>query len=358
MAVVGGGVVGLAVARAVARASRSVLVFERHRRLGTETSSRNSGVIHAGLYYPTGTLKARACVEGRRRLYAFAAEHGVAHARTGKLVVATDAAEDEALEALRARAEANGVEELRWRSAAWLATHEPDLRAVRALDVGVSGVVDVHALVAALAASAQDRGVAIARGLAVDSLERSGDRWLVGAGPDRVAARAVINAAGLAADRVAALAGLDVDALGWRLHPWKGSYFALGAGAPRPRRPLVYPLPVRGGLGVHLTRDLAGQTLAGPDAEPAAALDDLDVDDSRAEAFARSVGRFLPGLRPEHLRPGYVGLRPKRRADGSFGDFVLEERPLGLIHLLGIESPGITAALALAAMSARLIDGR
>ncbi len=359
MAVIGGGVVGLAVARALVQASRrEVLVFERHGRLGTETSSRNSGVIHGGLYYPTGSLKAESCVEGRRMLYEFAAAHGVDHTRTGKLIVATDAAEDEALEALRAKAEANGVEGLEWRSRTWLEREEPALAGVRALDVSVSGVVDAHGLIAALAAAAQSGGARIARGLAIDTVEPAGDRWILGVGKDRVAARHVVNAAGLAADRVAASAGLDVDALGWRLHPWKGSYFALAGNAPAPRRALVYPLPVRGGLGIHLTRDLAGQTLAGPDAEPAASLDDLDVDESRAEAFAGSVARYLPALRVEHLRPAYVGLRPKRRADGSFSDFVLQERPAGLIHLLGIESPGLTAALSLGARVARLIDGR
>ena len=358
MAVIGGGVVGLAVAGRLVAPDREVLLFERHGRLGSETSSRNSGVIHAGLYYPTGSLKAQTCVEGRWRLYRFAAEHGIAHARTGKLIVATDPDEDAALETLRAQAEANGVEGLEWRSAAWLTEHEPALRGVRALDVSVSGVIDAHELVAALTSVAQHGGARIARGLSVDRLERRGDRWIVGVGEDRVAARWVVNAAGLEADRVAALAGVDVDGLGWRLHPWKGSYFVLAPSAPQPRRPLVYPLPVRGGLGVHLTRDLSGQTLAGPDAEPAASLDDLDVDESRAEAFAHSVDRYLPGLRAEHLRPGYVGLRPKRRADGSFSDFVLEERPTGLIHLVGIESPGLTAALALAARVGDLIDGR
>lgn len=348
---------GLAAARALA-GTREVLLLERHGRLGTETTSRNSGVIHGGLYYPTGSLKARACVAGRRRLYAYAEERALPHRRTGKLIVATDAEEDAALERLRERAEANGVEDLEWRSARWLAKHEPKLRGVRALDVGVSGVVDAHALVAALTADVQAEGARIARRLAVDGLDHDGERWVVTAGGERVAARWVINAAGLAADRVAAMAGLDVEALGWRLHPWKGSYFALGPSAPRPDRALVYPLPVRGGLGIHLTRDLSGQVLAGPDAEPARSLDDLGVDESRAEAFARSVARYLPGLRAGHLRPGYVGLRPKRRADGSFSDFVLEERPAGLIHLLGIESPGLTAALALAEDVARLIDDR
>jgi len=356
--VIGGGVVGVATARALARGGLRVLLVERHARLGTETTSRNSGVIHAGLYYPAGSRKARACVAGRRALQAFAAAAGVDHRRTGKLVLATDATEDAALEALAERARANGVDELSWRSASWLAKHEPRLRAVRALDVGVSGVIDAHGLVAALARDARDHGADLVTGVAVDGLERLPQGWRVRLGPETVASHFVVNAAGLGADRVAASAGVDVDARGWRVHPWKGSYFALAASAPRPERPLVYPLPVTGGLGVHLTRDLAGQTLAGPDAAPAAAMDDLDVDPGRAAAFAAAVGRYLPGLRPEHLRPGYVGLRPKLRADGAFADFVVEEEPPGLVHLLGIESPGLTAALALADEVAALLLAR
>ncbi|MBO6940181.1 MAG: NAD(P)/FAD-dependent oxidoreductase [Deltaproteobacteria bacterium] len=356
--VIGGGVVGLATARALAEAGHEVLLVERHARFGTETTSRNSGVIHAGLYYPTDSRKARTCVAGRRALYAFAEAHGVAHQRTGKLVIATDPEEDEALEALAERAHANGVEELAWRSSAWLAEHEPSLRGIRALDVGVSGIIDAHGLVGALARSARDHGADLATSVPVTGLEAGPHGWSVRAGDETIRARLVVNAAGHGADRIAALAGIDPDARGWRLHPWKGSYFALAASAPKPRRPLVYPLPTRGGLGVHLTRDLAGQTLAGPDACLARGPDDLDVDPDRAAAFAASVQRYLPAIREEHLRPGYVGLRPKLRADGGFADFVLEEDPPQMVHLLGIESPGLTAALALADEVVTLVDAR
>ena len=356
--IVGGGVVGLAAARALASRGHDVLVVERHARLGTETSSRNSGVVHAGLYYPPDSLKARACVRGRELLYEFARAHGVDHSKTGKLVVATDAEEDGALEALATRARANGVDDLTWRSPSWLAQNEPNLRAVRALDVGVSGIVDVHGLVGALARSASDAGATLATGVTLGSLEARPRGWRCHAGSDRVDARFVVNAAGFGADRLAEFAGVDIDSARWRLHPWKGSYFALSAAAPRPARALVYPLPMVGGLGVHLTRDLGGQVLAGPDAAPARDLADLAVDEARAPAFAASVQRYLPGLRAEHLRPAYAGLRPKRCADGAFADFVLEEAPAGLFHLLAIESPGITAALALAETLALLVEGR
>ena len=350
MAIIGGGVVGIAAARALARADQDVLLLERHGRLGTETSSRNSGVIHAGLYYPTGSLKARACVEGRRLLYAFAEQAGVDHERTGKLVVATDDEELEALAALEARARANGVEDLTMRDARWLAREEPALRGVAALDVAVSGLIDAHELVGALSRSARDAGATLASGIEVRGLDAAQGGWVVTTADGAVRAQQVVNAAGLGADRIAELAGLDVEALGWRISPWKGSYFTLQNEAPRPNRALVYPMPVHGGLGVHLTRDRSGQTLAGPDAEPARDLADLDVDHRKAQAFAGSLARYLPGVRAQHLRPGYAGLRPKLHEDGSFADFVLEERPEGLFHLLGIESPGLTAALALAEM--------
>ncbi|MAT29454.1 MAG: FAD-dependent oxidoreductase [Sandaracinus sp.] len=357
--VIGAGVVGLACAAALARAGREVLVLERHTAPGQETSSRNSGVVHGGLYYPPGSLKAASCVEGRRALYAYCAERGVPHRKTGKLIVATDAEEEAALDALHANALENGVEGLsRW-SAAELARREPALRGVGALHSAETGVVDAHGLMDALKAEARAHGALFLFGAEVEALERGARGWTVRTADGQGArAELVVNAAGLRADRVAERAGLDVDARGWRLHPWKGDYFALGPGAPRPEAALVYPMPARGGLGIHLTTDLGGQLLAGPDAAPLeGSLDGsraYAVDEARREAFAASVSRYLPGLEPAHLEPGYRGIRPKRRADGAFADFVLEEAPEGLVHLLGIESPGLTAALALAERVRRL----
>jgi L-2-hydroxyglutarate oxidase LhgO len=361
--VIGAGVLGLACAAALAP-RRDVLVLERHRRVGTETSSRNSGVIHAGLYYPPGSRKARACVEGRRRLYAYAAARGIPHRRTGKLVLAVELGEVPALRAIEERARENGVEELTWLDGGALATREPELRAALALHVGESGIVDAHALMDALKADARDAGARFAFGHEVVAIEPSREVRVLARDErgetSEVRARCVVNAAGHGADRLAAACGVDVEARGWRQHPWVGRYFALHASAPRPTMPLVYPMPAVGGLGVHLTRDLGGQTLAGPDSAPLATRDDgtwprLDVDPSLRDAFARGVSRYLPRLRPEHLVPAYAGVRPKLRADGSFADFVIEESSRGVIHLLGIESPGLTAALALAAEVSELV---
>jgi len=346
VAVIGGGVVGLAIARALAP-EHEVVLLERHPRTGTETSSRNSGVIHAGLYYAPGSLEAETCVEGRERLYAYAARKQIPHRRTGKLVVATDAEETAALSALFERGVANGAGDLEERSAASI--EALGCRGVAGLWSPESGIVDAHAFLDALRADAVHRGATLATGVEVVALERTRAWRLVDASGDALEASLVVNAAGLGSDRVAAMAGVDVDARGWRLSFWKGDYFALSADAPKPAPALVYPLPVRGGLGIHLTRDLGGRVLAGPDAAPVTDLD-YAVDESRRDAFAASVARYLPGLRPEHLTPDYRGIRPKR------GGFVLE-RVDDAIHLVGIESPGLTAALALAERVRRLASG-
>lgn len=346
--VIGTGVIGLACAAALAP-GRALLVLERHVRHGTESSARNSGVIHAGLYYPPGSRKARVCVEGREKLYDYAARRGVAHRRTGKLVLAVEDDEVSALEGLAARAQANGVRGLNLLDAAELRRREPRLRAQAALHVQESGVVDAHGLMSALKVDARSAGAHFAFRHAVRSIEPARDALsVVVSGPEgevRVRTRFVVNAAGHGA---AALASRES-------YPWVGRYFVLRADAPRPETALVYPLPVVGGLGIHLTRDLGGQTLAGPDALPGA---DLEVPASLGAAFARSVRRFLPGLRSEHLTPGYAGVRPKLRADGAFADFLLEEGPPGAFHLLGIESPGLTSALALADEVAALVRDR
>lgn len=356
--VIGAGVVGLACAAALAP-NHDVLVIERHRRAGTETSARNSGVIHAGLYYPPGSLKAQACVEGRRRLYEYARARGVAHRRTGKLVLAAEPAEEEALRALFVRALENGVEGLSLLDVRELRAREPNLRACLALHVAPSGIVDAHGLMDALAADARAGGALFAFGHRTIRLDAEGGGWRVATDDGVVRARLVVNAAGLDADSVAALAGLDVDALGWRLDPWKGDYFVVARG-PRTETPLVYPMPVVGGLGVHLTTDLGGSRLAGPDAEPFARGAPLDVRPDKARAFAAAISRYLPGVRADDLRPAYAGVRPRRlwAREGGFADFVLEERPVGIVHLVGIESPGLTAALALAAEVAERLRGR
>ncbi len=354
--VIGAGVVGLACAAAIARRGRSVVVLERHGRPGQETTSRNSGVIHAGLYYPEGSAKARLCVEGRDRLYARCTERGIAHRRTGKLVVAVEEAERAPLEALAARARANGAGDVALWGPAEIAARAPGVRAIAALHSPLTGIVDAHGLVEDLVAELRARGGALVTRTEVVGIEPTRDRLRVDTiGPDGEAfathATFVVNAAGLHADAVSALAGVPVAAAGLTHRFCRGDYFVLGSGAPRPPIPLLYPMPVSAGLGVHLTTDLGGQVLAGPDTTwieaPA-----YEVDATKAEAFARAVARYLPGVAAHHLSPGYAGVRPKLGGPGDAPrDFVIESATeygiAGLIQLLGIESPGLTASLAI-----------
>ncbi len=362
--VVGGGVVGLACAAALARRLSSVVVLERHAGPGRETSSRNSGVVHAGLHYPPDSLEAQLCVEGRKRLYAFCAAHDVPHRRTGKVVVATATGDVPALEAMRARGLAAGAGALELWGAADLARREPALRAVAALYSPDSGLVDAEAFVLALAAEGRAAGADLVFRTRVTALARTGDAWSVTArgedGDDTVVrADHVVDAAGLEADRLAEMAGIDVDAAGMRQHLCKGDYFVLAPRAPHPRLPLVYPVPSGAGLGIHLTTDLGGRTIAGPDATYVDAID-YAVDASKAAAFADAVARYLPGVTPGDLSPDYAGIRPTLRPPGgAFRDFVIEDAAPhgapGLVCLVGIESPGLTASLAIAERVAALV---
>jgi L-2-hydroxyglutarate oxidase LhgO len=348
--IVGAGVVGVAVARAAALRGERVLLLEEQAAIGTMTSARNSGVIHAGLYYPTGSARALLCVAGRRALYAFCASHGVAARACGKLVVATAESELPALETLAARAAANGVEDLRLLSGAEARAMEPALRCVAALWSPVTGIVDAHGLMLALLGEAQDHGAVLAthaKVLGVDR-ERGGLAVRTGDGT-RVTARVVVNAAGHGACALArAVAGLDA-----RFVPVaylsKGSYFELAGRSPFSR--LIYPLPIPGGAGVHLTLDLAGQARFGPDVEAVETFD-YRVDPARAPAFAAAIRRYWPGLPEGALQPGYAGIRPKIVPAEQAQDFVIQGEAVhglpGLVNLFGIESPGLTSALAIA----------
>jgi len=364
IAVVGAGIVGLACGAALARAGHEVLVLERHAAPAQETSSRNSGVIHAGLYYPTGSLKAQLCVAGREALYARCRERDIAHRNTGKLVVAADEREVAALEALRARGSANGVPGLRLIDAREVARLEPRVRAHAALLVPVTGIVDAHELAASYQAELESCGGHVVLHTSVSALERARGAWHVHAesgGRERaiVAARAVVNAAGLGAERIAALAGIDVAAAGYRLWPCKGDYFSIAASAGRIAERLIYPVPHGAGLGVHLTLDLGGRYRLGPDAEYVAAVS-YAVDPAKAAGFAEAARRYLPGIAAEQLAPEGAGVRPKLAGPGDeFRDFVIAEESArglpGLVNLIGIESPGLTAAGAIAARVADII---
>lgn len=340
--VIGAGAVGLACAHALAARHLDVLVVERHGRVGTETSSRNSGVVHAGIHGPIDSLKSRTCLAGREKLYAWCAKHDVPARRTGKLIVAQHE-ELEALEALATGAEAKALSIERLDSDQ-LRREEPMLRGAAAIRVAESGIVDAHAFVESLRCAAIDAGASLVLGHSVTHLAPDDDLWHVGTDDhETLRARFVVNAAGLDADAIAELAGIDVDVRGWRIHPWKGDYFRIEASGPD--HALVYPLPGGGGLGVHLTRDHGGRLLAGPDANPG---DGYSVDETKRGAFVDAVRRYWPSVPADAFCADYAGVRPKLSADGSYADFVVCEEPAGLVHLIGIESPGLTASLALA----------
>ncbi len=355
--VIGAGVVGLAVARACVMAGLETIVVEAERAIGTGVSSRNSEVIHAGIYYPRGSLKARLCVRGRDALYAYCDSHGVGHRRCGKLIAATDEAQREALHGIAAAAAANGVDDLRWLEADAAQAREPALHCVAALESPSTGIVDSHGLMLALRGDIEAGGGMLALGSPVLGghvvEERAGEGIVLrvgGADPMELLADRVVNCAGLDAQAVAA----SIDGIPGASIPTgystKGNYYALAGVAPFSR--LIYPIPEPGGLGVHLTLDIAGRARFGPDVEPIEHID-YDVDPRRAAGFYTAIRRYWPGLPDGALHPDYAGIRPKLRAPaGAQADFVIQGRcdhgVAGLVNLYGIESPGLTSSLAIA----------
>ncbi|MFG6489531.1 NAD(P)/FAD-dependent oxidoreductase [Roseateles sp. BYS78W] len=355
VAVIGAGVVGLAVARELARRGREVVIVEAAGAIGTGISSRNSEVIHAGLYYPAGSLKARLCVRGKALLYDYCAARGITHRRCGKLVVATRTEDLPRLEQIAASGAANGVNDLRLLSRAETLALEPALQAAGALLSPSSGIVDSHGLMTALLADAEAAGATLALASPVTGGERDGETWRLRVGKDfELGARHVVNATGLYAAQVAESLGAPAP----RLRFARGHYFSLTGRAPFSR--LIYPLPVDGGLGVHLTLDLGGQARFGPDvqwlpdADPA--MLNYAVDPALAPAFEAEVHAYWPGLPPGALQPAYSGIRPKLNGPGeAAADFSIDTGTTGLVQLFGIESPGLTASLALAEAVAALL---
>ncbi len=361
--VIGAGAIGLACAAQLAARNLSVLVLERHQHFGTETSSRNSEVIHAGIYYTPESLKARYCVEGNALMYDFCRQHDVPHKRTGKLIVAVAPEEVAALDAIHLRAQTNGVPGLRRLGPAEITDLEPAVRGVAALFSESTGIVDSHGFMATLQRLAESQGAQFAYRVELAGATRTdaGHYALevidVDGQPFSVEATAVVNAAGLDADRVAALPGLDVDALGYRQHYCAGHYYRL---APRLRNHvshLIYPVPEKRmtGLGIHVSIDVAGDLRLGPDAEYRS---DREQDyrfrgGARAGAFHASVSRYLDGVKLEDLVEDQVGIRPKLQGPGDpYRDFVVSEEDAaglpGWVNLIGIESPGLTCALVIA----------
>jgi L-2-hydroxyglutarate oxidase LhgO len=347
--VVGAGVVGLACARRLAMAGLEVVVLERAGAIGTETSSRNSEVIHAGIYYPAGSLKARHCIAGKRFLYRYCAARGIAHSRCGKLIVATDAAQLATLATIRANAAGLGMPDLEPWTADQARALEPELRCTGALWSPTTGIIDSHGLMLAYLADAEAHGAMLAFENPLERAEvvQGGIVLEVGgAEPMRLLAARVVNSAGLAAPALAArFAGRDIATLP-RGYYCKGNYYGLAARSPFAR--LIYPVPQRAGLGVHVTVDLAGRCRFGPDTEWVDKIH-YPVDPSRADAFYAEVRKYWPALPDGALVPDYSGIRPKLGPAGSPAtDFVIsgpaEHGVPGLVELFGIESPGLTTS--------------
>ncbi|ATP27021.1 NAD(P)/FAD-dependent oxidoreductase [Chromobacterium violaceum] len=348
--VIGAGVVGLAVARALAQAGREVVIVEAEPAMGLHASSRNSEVIHAGLYYPAGSLKARLCVAGRDALYRYCAERAIPHRRLGKLIVASRESQLARLDALEAQARANGVADIRRLTASEARALEPALDCAAALLSPSTGIVDSHALMLSLLADAEAAGAQLALASPVEGGEVTPDGVALRVAGMALLAKRVVNAAGLFAPDVArAIAGLRADSIPQARYA-RGVYFSLQGRAPFSR--LVYPLPEAGGLGSHLTLDLAGQARFGPDVEWVDGVD-YRVDPARADAFYRAVRAWWPQLPDGALAPGYAGIRAKIAGPGEpDADFVIQGPAVhgapGLVNLFGIESPGLTSCLAIA----------
>lgn len=354
--IIGAGVVGLAIADAVADKSCRVALLEKNDSFGQETSSRNSEVIHAGIYYPKEFLKSRLCLRGNRLLYDWCVKHHVAHQRIGKFIVATNDEECADLERIKTIAQDNGVEKLELIPKDKLKSKEPEVKASAALFSPATGIIDAHGLMKSLLAGAAAKGAIITYRSQVTAIHFSGSVWEleVNHGEYRINTKILVNSAGLHSDHIALLAGINVDDAGYRLKPCKGNYFTA---IPAPRiHHLIYPVPVKNnvGLGIHATLDLSGRVRFGPDSHYLSDGQTIDykVDESLRPAFHASINRYLPGVSLDALNPDMSGIRPKIQGPSDpVLDFIIREesgRGLpGLINLIGIESPGLTASLAI-----------
>lgn len=358
--VIGAGVIGLAIARELAMAGREVVILEAESAIGTHTSSRNSGVIHAGIMYPIGSLKARVCVDGKKMLYRYCAEHGVGFKRTGKLLVATEDSQIETVHKLKANAAAINMPDLEYLDHDEAVAREPALRCRAALWSPTTGIIDAHELMLAYQGDAEDHGAAIAFTSTVEGghIDANGITLRVGgSAATEVTCKTLVNSAGLGAQTVAtAIQGIPPETIP-ELRLAKGNYFVLAGKSPFAT--LVYPVPGQFGLGVHITLDMAGQTRFGPDVEW---VDEIDyrVDESRAASFYEAIRRYWPDLPDGALLPGFAGVRPKLSEQrATLVDFVVQGEAdhgvPGLVNLYGIESPGLTASLAIARHVAAII---
>ena len=361
--IIGAGVVGLAIANEIAQRKKEVFVFEKNHSFGLETSSRNSEVIHAGIYYPENSLKARLCVEGKSLLYELCDRYDIAYKKLGKIIVAASENETTQLEKLYEQGRKNGVEDLMLLSQTELKKLEPNIEARAGLLSPSSGILDSHALLKFLYSRAREKGAEFVFGTEIVGIERTGAKYRVEIrdreGISSFISQVVINAAGLNSDRIAQLAGIDVTKAGYRLHYCKGEYFSLSSKYRNLVSKLIYPTPEETGYGIHMTMGLDGRVRLGPNAHYVQTTD-YTVDETQKEVFYNSAKRFLPFVELEDLAPEFAGIRPKLQRSGeAFQDFVIahEEKTgfSGLINLIGIESPGLTASPAIARYVGRMV---
>jgi len=365
--IIGAGVVGLAIAAQVASEDREVYVLEKNETFGLETSSRHSGVIHSGIYYPEGSLKAKMCVAGNTMLYELGERFGIGHRRLEKLIVATSDEETGELQTLWQRGQGNGVKGLRILSKQEMKKLEPNVEGVAAILSPSTGIIDSYALMKRFIAKAKDGGAQVAYQAKVVAIEKVADGYKVtvedGTGEFFFTTRILINCAGLHCDKVAELAGIDIAKAGYKLHYCKGEYFSVGSGKSTLVKRLIYPVPPPEvtGVGIHATFDLEGRMRLGPSIEYVDSID-YAVDNQHKQLFYDAARRFLPWIEYDDLEPEMAGIRPKLQEPGAeIKDFVIRDESdkglVRLINLIGIESPGLTASPAIAEYVASLVKG-
>ena len=361
--IIGAGVIGLASALEIAQGKEGIFVFEKNRTFGLETSSRNSEVIHAGIYYPEDSFKAKLCVEGKSLLYKLCEKNNIAYKKSGKIIVAVDEDEIRWLDILYEQGRRNGVEDLTLLSRTELKKLEPNVEARAGILSPSSGILDSHTLLKLLYSQAREKGAQFVFDTEVVGIERMGDKYRVDIrdreGISAVISRVVINAAGLKSDETAQLAGIDIVKAGYKLHYCKGEYFSLDSKYRNLVSRLIYPAPEQAGQGIHWRRGLDGRVLLGPSANYVEAID-YSVDETHKQYFYNSAKRFLPFIELEDLTPESAGIRPKLQGPGEgFRDFIITHEGKkgfpGLINLIGIESPGLTAAPAIARYVGRMV---
>lgn len=367
--IIGAGVIGLAIAKELCSTNKDIIVVEKNRLFGQETSSRNSEVIHGGMYYPYGSLKAKLCIEGRHLIYQLCAQNSIPYQRKGKLIVATDKDELAALEEIFKQGESNGVQGLLFITQAEIKKLEPEVYGIAAIYSQETGIVNSHRLMEYFLETAKDNGVSIVYDAQVVAIEKNklGYRVTIKNAGSNVGINAlvVINCAGLDADTVAGMVGIDIIKERYNLYYCKGQYFRVSSAKSRRIRHLVYPVPrpLSGGLGIHATLDLAGSLRLGPDDHYLDTRDkDYAVDEGSRNAFFRSAAKFMPFLDETDLSSDLAGLRPKLQPKGGeFRDFVITDESQigfpGFINLIGIESPGLTASPAIAKIVKNLVSG-